>query len=49
MDRARRLQHLDDQARAELLTYLLVGQLIAMARTGVWLGTNHLIESRRTH
>ena len=40
--------HLDDTARAELLCYLVVGQLIAMARTGEWLRTDHLIESARS-
>ncbi|MFP3709299.1 hypothetical protein SB783_35370 [Paraburkholderia sp. SIMBA_009] len=36
---------LDVEARAELLCFLVVGQLFAFAREGVWLRTNHLIES----
>ena len=39
--------HLDGDARAELLCYLVVGQLIARARTGEWLRTDHLVESTR--
>ena len=35
----------DDEARAELLCYLVVGQLVAQARTGKWLRTDHLVES----
>lgn len=38
---------LDDGARAELLCYLVVAQLIARARTGTWLRTDHLVESTR--
>ncbi|WCM21956.1 hypothetical protein NDK50_12470 [Paraburkholderia bryophila] len=38
---------LDDEARAELLCYLVVAQLIAHARTGAWLRTDHLVESTR--
>lgn len=38
---------LDDEARAELLCYLVVAQLIARARTGAWLRTDHLVESTR--
>nr|WKF55660.1 hypothetical protein HUO10_000104 [Paraburkholderia busanensis] len=38
---------LDDAGRAELLTYLVVVQLIAHARTGEWLRTDHLVESTR--
>ena len=34
----------DDEARAELLCYLVVGQLVARARTGDWLRTDHLVE-----
>ncbi|QYD67991.1 hypothetical protein KZJ38_17080 [Paraburkholderia edwinii] len=45
MNPARRPEHLDDEARAELLTYLVAGQLVARARTGVWLETTHLVES----
>ena len=37
--------NLDDDARAELLCYLVVGQLVAMARTGAWLRTDHLVDS----
>lgn len=37
----------DDEACAELLCYLVVGQLVAMARTGSWLRTDHLVESAR--
>ena len=36
---------LDDEARAELLCFLVVGQLFAFAREGMWLRTDHLIES----
>jgi hypothetical protein len=36
--------NLDDEARAELLCYLVVGQLVARARTGDWLRTNHVVE-----
>lgn len=36
---------IDDEARAELLTFLVVGQLLAFARSGTWLRTDHLIES----
>ncbi|RAS38310.1 hypothetical protein [Paraburkholderia bryophila] len=39
--------NLDAEARAELLTYLVVAQLIARARTGAWLRTDHLVESTR--
>jgi hypothetical protein len=45
MNPERRPEHLDDEARAELLTYLVAGQLVARARTGVWLETTHLVES----
>ncbi|SDR51330.1 hypothetical protein SAMN05443245_6896 [Paraburkholderia fungorum] len=37
--------NLDGQARAELLAYLVVSQLIARARTGEWLVSQHLGES----
>lgn len=37
--------NLDDEARAELLCYLVVGQLVARARTGDWLRTDHFVES----
>lgn len=39
--------NLDDQARAELLCYLVVSQLIARARTGESLRTDHLVELTR--
>lgn len=38
---------LDDEARAELLCYLVVGQLVAIDRTGTQLRTDHVIESAR--
>lgn len=34
----------DDEARAELLCYPVVGQLVARARTGGWLRTAHAVE-----
>jgi len=37
----------DDEARAELLCYLVIAQLVARARTGEWLRTDHLVESGR--
>lgn len=40
-------RNFDDEARAELLCYLVVGELVAMARTGEWLRTDHLVESSR--
>lgn len=36
---------LDAETRAELLTFLAVGQLFAFARSGEWLRTDHLVES----
>ncbi|MFM0084513.1 hypothetical protein P0D72_37425 [Paraburkholderia sediminicola] len=36
--------NLDDEARAELLCYLVVGQFVARARTGTWLRTDHAVE-----
>ncbi len=39
--------NLDDEARAELPCYLVVGQLVARARTSEWLRTDHLVESTR--
>ncbi|MEM5331955.1 hypothetical protein VSR34_36215 [Paraburkholderia sp. JHI2823] len=36
---------MDEETRAELLTFLVVGELVAMARSGHWLRTDHLIES----
>ncbi len=33
------------KARAELLCYLVVAQLIARARTGDWLRTDHFVEA----
>ncbi|WP_421377163.1 hypothetical protein ACOCG7_05900 [Paraburkholderia sp. DD10] len=38
------LSNLDDQARAELLCYLVVGQLVARARTSGWMRTDHVVE-----
>ncbi|WP_106280083.1 hypothetical protein [Paraburkholderia sp. BL25I1N1] len=37
--------NLGDDLRAELLCYLVVAQLVAMARICDWLRTNHLVES----
>lgn len=39
--------NLDHDARVELLCYLVVAQLVAHARTGAWLRTDHLVESAR--
>ncbi|CAG9229829.1 conserved hypothetical protein [Paraburkholderia sabiae] len=39
--------HLDDERRADLLCYLVIAQLIGRARTGNWLRTDHLVESKR--
>ncbi|CAD6529080.1 hypothetical protein LMG27952_02259 [Paraburkholderia hiiakae] len=39
------MKRLDDETKAELLAFLVVGQLFAFARSGVWLRTIHLIES----
>lgn len=36
---------MDDETQAELLTFLVVGHLVALARTGSLLDTHHLIES----
>lgn len=36
-----------NETRTELLCYLVIAQLVAMARTGEWLRTDHLVESRR--
>ncbi|CAE6840079.1 hypothetical protein [Paraburkholderia nemoris] len=36
--------NLDDEARSELLCYLVVGQLVARARTGAWLRSDHVVE-----
>ena len=38
---------LDDQLRVNLLCHLVVAQLIARARTGDWLRTDHFVESKR--
>lgn len=38
------LGDLDDEARAELLCYLVAGQLVAKARTGAWLSPRHIVE-----
>ncbi|BFG74306.1 hypothetical protein PTKU46_23390 [Paraburkholderia terrae] len=37
----------DDESRAEMLCYLVVGELVAMAGTGDWLKTDHLVELSR--
>ena len=39
------MKTLDDEVRVELLCFLVIGQLFAFAREGVWLRTDHLIES----
>jgi hypothetical protein len=39
--------NLDHDARVELLCYLVFAQLVAHARTGEWLRTDHLVESAR--
>jgi hypothetical protein len=36
--------NLDEEATAELLCYLVVGQLVARARTGAALRTDHVVE-----
>ena len=36
---------MDAEAKAELLTFRVVGQLLAHARSGDWKRTDHLIES----
>jgi hypothetical protein len=36
---------MDEETKAELLTFLVVGQLLAFARQREWLRTDHLIES----
>jgi hypothetical protein len=33
--------------RAKMLCYLVVAELVAMARTGDWLRTDHIVESYR--
>lgn len=37
---------LDDPNRADLLCHLVVAQLIARARTGSWLRTDHVVEAK---
>ncbi|AXF07287.1 hypothetical protein CUJ91_04650 [Paraburkholderia graminis] len=37
--------NLDDESRAELLCDLVVAQLVARARTGGWLRSDHFVES----
>lgn len=37
--------NLDGEARNELLTYLVISQLVARARSGEWLAPEHLGES----
>lgn len=39
--------NLNDGAPADLLCYLVVAELVAMARTGEWMRTDHLVESGR--
>lgn len=39
--------NLDNEARAELLCYLIVAQLVTYSQTGEWLRTTHMIESAR--
>ncbi|WP_322092872.1 hypothetical protein [Paraburkholderia bannensis] len=36
---------MDEEAKVGLLTFLIVGQLLAYARSGEWMRTDHLIES----
>ncbi len=36
---------MDEEAKAELLTFFIVGQWLAHARSGEWLRTDHPIES----
>jgi len=38
---------LDEEARAELLCYLAIAQLVSKACDGNWLRTDHLVESTR--
>jgi hypothetical protein len=40
-------RNFNDDARAEMLCYLVVAELVAMARTGAWLRTDHTVESSR--
>ncbi|WP_168788766.1 hypothetical protein [Paraburkholderia aromaticivorans] len=40
-------EKLDDEARAELLCYLVIGEFVAMARTDSWVRTDHLVEFSR--
>jgi hypothetical protein len=37
----------DDEARAELLCYVVVSQLVARAKTGEWMRTDHLVETMK--
>jgi hypothetical protein len=37
----------DDEARAGLLCYFVVGEPVSMARTGNWLNTGHPVEPGR--
>lgn len=43
----RKYAYLDGEALGELLTYLVVSQLIARARTSGWLQPVHFVESER--
>lgn len=36
---------MDEETKVELLAFLIVGQLLAYARSGEWMRTDHLIES----
>ncbi|MFP3703361.1 hypothetical protein SB783_05110 [Paraburkholderia sp. SIMBA_009] len=38
---------IDEESKAELLTFLVVGHLVAIARSGEQLRTDHLIEASR--
>ena len=40
-------RNFDADTRAEMLCYLVVAELVAMARTGDWLRTDHIVESAR--
>jgi hypothetical protein len=40
-------QNLDEEARAELLCYLVVGQLVSRSLTGNWLSAENVVESAR--
>lgn len=44
MPRSSYVNNLDDQARAELLSYVVIGQLVAHPRTSEWPGTDHMVD-----